>query len=109
MTLVSKADGKYGLNMLDQGVLGGIEVVVNEYLRRIVEDNPSIHEIIIAEDNKDMHDDPYLDLDTVVAKFTKRVHYFWTFAQIRLRSTAKGPRMVRRMTRGPESSLLSRQ
>jgi hypothetical protein len=38
--------------------------VVNEYLRRIIEDNPSIREIIIAEDNKDMHDDPYLDLDT---------------------------------------------
>lgn len=46
--------------MLGQGVLGGIEGVVNECLRRIVEDNPSIREIIIAEDNKDMHDDPYL-------------------------------------------------
>lgn len=33
---------------------------MDEYLRRIVEDNPSIREIIIVEDNKDMHDDPYL-------------------------------------------------
>jgi hypothetical protein len=49
--------------------------VVDQHLRQTVEDHPSIRDIITVE-NKNMYDEPNLDLDAVIAKFTKHVHYF---------------------------------
>jgi hypothetical protein len=62
-------------NGSDKRLWGGSEAAVNEYLWQTVEANPSI-QIIIAENKKDMHDDPNLDLDAVVTKFTKHVRCF---------------------------------
>ena len=55
-------------NGFDIRLWGGSEAAVNEYLRQTVEANLSI-QIIIAENKKDMHDDPNLDLDAIVMKF----------------------------------------
>jgi hypothetical protein len=62
-------------NGSDKRLWAGSEAVVNEYLRQTIEANPST-QIIIGENKKDMHDDPNLDLDAVITKFTKHVRYF---------------------------------
>jgi hypothetical protein len=74
--LRKKADGKEEVNGRDHDSSNSLEAVVDQHVWRTVEDHPSIRDIIIAENSKNMHDKPNLDLDTVVAKFRKHIHYF---------------------------------
>ena len=63
-------------NRRDHASSNGCEAVVDQYLRQTVADHQSIRDIIIAENQKNLHDKPSLDTGTMVTKFRKYVHLF---------------------------------
>jgi hypothetical protein len=74
--LGSKADGEEEVKSRDDDTSDGLEAVVDQHVWRTVEDHSSIRDIIIAENKKNIHEQLNLDMDTVVAKFKKHVHFF---------------------------------